>query len=171
MDFLSLAAKRRSVRSYSAKPVEEEKLKACLEAARLAPSANNRQPWRLIVVKAPEIRAKLVEVAGGQRFVGEAPIVIAAVALDPKRLMRCQIPAYAVDVAIALDHLTLAAASLGLGTCWIGHFDQGEAKELLKVPREYQIVALTPLGYPAVGEERPRSRKPLDALVSWDVWS
>jgi nitroreductase len=171
MDFLSLATKRRSVRAFSSQPVEKAKLSMVLEAARLAPSANNKQPWKVIVVQDAEKRKRLVQVAGGQGFVGEAPVVIVAVALEPERMMSCQVPPYAVDVAIAVDHITLAAAACGLGTCWIGHFDQDQAKQLLNIPREYKVVALLPLGYPKIQEHRPKKRKPLDMLVEWDSWS
>lgn len=171
MDFLSLATKRQSVRGFSQQPIEKDKLQEVLEAARLAPSANNRQPWKLIVVQDKATREKLTDIAGGQRFVGEAPVVIVAVALEPERVMRCQVPAYAVDTAIALDHLSLAAAALGLGTCWIGHFDQAQTKELLNIPAEYKVVALMPLGYPKSPEQRPKRRKSLDELVCYDLWS
>ena len=137
-----------------------------LEAARLAPSANNRQDWRFVAVKDREQIDKLVS-ATGQSFIGTAPVVIAGVALNPERVMRCEVPAYAVDVAIAMTNITLAATANGLGTCWIGSFDQAEVKRILKIPEEYKVVQLMPLGYP---DEKPevRSRKPLAEVVSYD---
>ena len=167
MDFLDLAKTRSSVRAYKSQPVEEGKLQSVLEAARLAPSANNRQPWKFIVVTDSELRSKLTEIAGGQPFVGEAPVIIVAVGLDPERVMTCEVPAYAVDLSIAIDHMTLAAAALGLGTCWIGRFNQSEAKSLLNVPDGAKIVTLLPIGYPADPKDldREKSRKPLDQIV------
>jgi len=100
--------------------------------------------------------------------VAQAPVVIAACGTSDL-VMTCGQPAYAIDVAIALDHMTLAAASLGLGTCWIGAFYEEQAKAILGVPEGVRIVALLPLGYPAE-EPFPRPRKPLDEIVSWERW-
>ncbi len=166
-NFKELVLKRRSVRSYKSKPVEEEKLKRVLNAGRMAPSAGNRQAWKFIVVTDEDKRQKLVEICGGQSFVGEAPVVIAAVGLDPERTMTCEVPAYAVDVSIAVDHMTLAAAAEDLGTCWIGYFYQDQAKELLDVPDDAKIVTLLPLGYPD-DEPKEKSRKSFDEVVAWE---
>ena len=166
MDVMQAIKERRSIRKYQDRPVEEKVLTEILEAARLAPSANNRQDWRFVAVKDREQIDKLVS-ATGQSFIGTAPIVIAGVALNPERVMRCEVPAYAVDVAIAMTNITLAATANGLGTCWIGSFDQAEVKRILKIPEEYKVVQLMPLGYP---DEKPevRSRKPLAEVVSYD---
>ncbi|MEM2865914.1 MAG: nitroreductase family protein [Candidatus Hadarchaeales archaeon] len=169
MDVYSAIRERRSVRAYRPDPVPEEALRRMLEAARLAPSAKNLQPWKLVVVRDPERRKKLAEAAHGQSFVAEAPVVIAAVALDPERVMRCGVPSYAVDVAIVVDHLTLAAVQEGLGTCWIGSFSQEEARKVLGVPEKYMVVALLPVGYPA-DEPLPKWRKELDELVCHEVF-
>jgi len=139
-----------------------------LEAGRMAPSASNRQAWKFVVVRDEETRKQLADAAGGQAFVGEAPVVIAAVALEPDRVMTCGIPAYAVDLAIAVDHMTLAAADAGLGTCWIGHFYQDKAKQVLNVPDPAKIVTIMPLGYPDDGGGRTKQRKSLDEIVSWE---
>ncbi|MFP4199847.1 MAG: nitroreductase family protein [Clostridia bacterium] len=166
-DFLELARSRCSTRAYKADPVPEELLEKVLEAARLAPSASNRQPWNFVVVRDATVREELAEIAGRQAFVGEAPVIIAAVATDPDRMMTCDVPSYAVDVAIAVDHITLAAEDLGLGTCWIGLFDQDEAKRILGVPEDKKIVTLLPLGYPAA-VPKPKRRKDLEEIVSWE---
>ena len=171
MSFLDIVKKRRSVRSYLEKPVPEDVLLRILESARLAPSASNRQAWKFIVVKDPELRNALSVAANNQRFVGQAPVVIAAVALMPEGLMSCGVPRYAVDLSIAVTHMTLAAAAEGLGTCWIGAFSQEKAKELLQVPDEYKVVALLPLGYPADNGVGGKSRKPLDEIVSYNKFS
>jgi len=113
MDVHTAIKTRRSVRAYKPDPVPEESLKRILEAARLAPSAANRQQWKFVVVRDPERRKQLSRAAHNQGFVGEAPVVITAVALDPERVMSCEVPAYAVDLAIAVDHITLAAVEEG----------------------------------------------------------
>lgn len=161
--------KRRSVRAYTSEEVPEEKLQRILEAARMAPSASNRQQYKFVVVREPEKRKQLAEAAAGQNFVGEAPVVLVAVSLNPERIMSCQVPAYAVDLAIAVDHITLAAVEEGLGTCWIGAFSQQEVKEILNIPTSYKVVALLPLGFPA---DSPGSkvRKSLEELICYETF-
>lgn len=166
METFEAIKNRRSVRSYKAETVPEEKLKKVLEAARLAPSAHNAQDWKFVVVKDAKKRAKLSEVAG-QSFIAEAPVIIAAVGLDPEHIMRSGVPAYAINLAIAVDHMTLAAIEEGLGTCWIGAFNQEEVKEVLKIPEEYKIVVLLLLGFPA-DEPGPKNRKKLEEITSTD---
>jgi len=165
MDLMEAIRRRRSVRSYRDKDVPENILQRILEAARLAPSAKNRQEWRFVVVTDAKTRQQLRQAAKGQRFVGEAPVVVAGVATETGYVMSCGVPAAHVDVAIAMEHVALAAAAEGLGTCWIGAFYQEEAREALGVPDDCMVVALMPLGYPAdtPGEKR---RKPLDDVVS-----
>ncbi|MFO8060428.1 MAG: nitroreductase family protein [Bacillota bacterium] len=161
---------RRSVRNYKPDPVPESDLEAILEAARLAPSASNRQPWKFVVVTDPDRRAALCRAARNQAFVGQAPVVIVAVALEPDQTMMCGVERYAVDLAIAVDHITLAAADRGLGTCWIGAFDQEQARTIAGVPDQYKVVTVLPLGYPA-DEPRPKSRKTLNEIVCREVFS
>jgi len=158
---------RRSVRAYQDKEIPEEKIKKVLEAAQSAPSANNRQPWKFIVVKDPQSREKLARAAANQSFVGEAPVIIVAVALQPEYVMRCGVPSYPVDLAIAVDHMTLSAVDEGLGTCWIGAFYQDEVRKILNIPEKYKVVALLPLGFPA---DKPGSkfRKPLEEMVCYE---
>lgn len=167
MDVKEAIKQRRSVRSYKPDAVPEESLNRVLEAARLAPSAHNAQAWRFVVVKDEEKKQQLARAAHNQDFVAAAPIVIAAVALEPERMMSCNVPSYAVDLAIAVDHMTLQAVEEGLGTCWIGAFSQEEVKEILGVLEECKVVALLPLGYPA-DEPRGKMRKRLDEIVSFD---
>lgn len=157
---------RRSIRRYQNRAVEDEILTALMEAVRLAPSGNNRQDWRFIVVKDREQVARVAS-AAGQSFLATAPVIVAGVALNPDRVMRCGVPAYAVDLTIAMTNLTLAAVAHGLGTCWVGSFIQEKVKRVLNIPEEYKIVELMTLGYPA---ESPafRGRKPLDEVVSYD---
>jgi len=162
-------ATRQSVRAYEDRPVEPEKLQRILEAARLAPSAKNLQEWRFIVVQDSELRRRMIEAANGQSFVGQAPVVIAACAEGTDYTMPCGLPCYAIDVAIALDHLSLAAVEEGLGTCWIGAFDQQKVKKLLGIPEEICVVELMPLGYPA-DSPRPKSRKAMKDIVMRERW-
>jgi len=155
---------RRSVRSYKPDSVPEEKLKKVLEAARLAPSAHNEQEWKFVVVRDAEKRKKLAETAMDQEFVGEAPVVIVAVALEPEEVMSSGVPNYAIDLAIAVDHMTLAAVEEGLGTCWVGAFSQEKVKKVLGIPERYKVVVLLPLGFPA-DKPGPKSRKNLEEIV------
>jgi len=168
MELMEAISVRRSIRSYLDRPVEEEKLLAVLEAGRLAPSARNMQDWRFIVVRDQADRQRLAAAARDQQFVAQAPLVIVACGTSDL-VMTCGQPAYAIDVAIALDHMTLAAASLGLGTCWIGAFYEDRVKEILAVPSEIRVVALLPLGYPAE-KPGPRPRKSLEDIVAWGHW-
>lgn len=166
MDIEEVIQKRYSCRSYKDTPVPEEKLKSILEAAQLAPSASNRQPYKFIIVKDRGKREKLAE-AAGQSFIATAAIIVAGVSLEPEKIMGCQVPTYAVDLAIAMEHIALQAAAEGLGTCWIGAFPQQETKKILEIPEEYKIVTLMPLGYPA-DSPGPKDRKNLDELVSYE---
>jgi len=169
MDIFETIQERRSVRSYADKKVEDEKIEKVLEAATSAPSANNRQEWRFIVVRDNELRTKLIEAAHGQRFVGEAPVVIVACAAESDHIMSCGHPAHLIDVAIAVDHLTLAARALGLGTCWVGAFDANAVRSILGIPDDIEVVQLIPMGYPA-DWPASRSRRPMDNLVHYDRW-
>lgn len=170
MEVMEAIKSRRSVRSFKPDPISEADLNAILEAARLAPSASNRQPWKFVVVRDPDKRAALAKASRNQVFVGQAPVVIVAVALEPDQTMMCGVERYAVDLAIAVDHITLAAADKGLGTCWIGAFDQDEACRIAGVPEEYKIVTVLPLGYPA-DEPRPKTRKTLPEIVCWETFA
>jgi len=170
MDVFEAINKRFSVRSYSDKPVEEEKLERVLEAARLSPSASNRQDWVFIVVKDPQMRRKLAEASGGQAFVGEAPVVLVCCGTDPETKMSCDVELYAVDVSIAMSYMMLQAVEEGLGTCWIGAFDQEQVKRLLGIPEGVKVVGLLPLGYPAITAIPPKRRKSLEEIVRYEKW-
>jgi nitroreductase len=160
---------RRSVRSYQDKPVEEEKLRQVLDAGRLAPSASNRQEWKFVVVRDKALRKRLAEAAHGQAFVGEAPVVIVACAVQHEHIMSCGHPSHIVDVAIAIDHMTLAARELGLGTCWIGAFEQPKVRAVLGIPDSVEVIELLPLGYPA-SWPGARPRRTLDDVACYDRW-
>ncbi|WP_455280205.1 nitroreductase family protein [[Eubacterium] cellulosolvens] len=130
------------MRSFLDKPVEETKLNTVLEAGRIAPSAANHQEWRILVIRNPETRKRIAMAAGGQTFVGEAPIVIVACAETDNKVMMCGQLCYPIDIAIALDNITLAAVELGLGSCWIGRFDEKKVKEILGIPDAIRVVQL-----------------------------
>jgi len=166
MEFLELIRKRYSVRAYKSTPVEEEKLNTVLEAAILAPTAANRQPFRLIVLKTSGRGADLKRVYPRDWFV-QAPLVICACAVKSESWVRKDGKDYAdVDTTIAFDHLILAAHNLGLGTCWIAAFDPAAAREVLKLPADLEPIAFTPLGYPA-DEWKPKKRRPASELVQY----
>ncbi len=161
---------RRSVRDYLEKSVEKEKLARILEAARLAPTARNQQDWSILVVDDPTIKNELVEQSSPhQPFLKQASAILVGCALNPGYVMRCGHPAFLIDLAIVLDHISLQAVREGLGTCWIGSFQQDKAKAVLHIPEEVQIVELMALGYPK--EKTPaRKRKSFSELFKWNQW-
>jgi nitroreductase len=167
MELKEVIKNRKSIRVYKDTPVPEEKLLKVLEAARLAQSGANRQEWKFVVVRDANKREVLKHASGGQNHVGQAPVVIAAVSTAPESMMKCEVPAWPVNLAIAIDHMTLVAHEEGLGTCWIGAFSQDEARDILEVPRDCMIVSLLTLGYPAE-EGRPKNRKAMEEIVCYD---
>ena len=167
---LEVIRKRQSVRSYQDKEIPEDVLQQVLKAGRLAPSASNKQCWKFIVVKDEDLRKKLVPACKNQKFIGEAPVVIAGCATNPDYVMTCGEHSYPIDLAIALDHMSLQAAALGLGTCWIGAFYQDQVKEILGVPEDVRVVSLMPLGYPK-GLGTKTERKPLSEIICYDKYT
>ncbi len=170
MDVRKAIQSRRSIREYDSREVEEDKLVKVLESGRLSPSAKNLQERRFVIVRDAKTRKALSEAARNQKFVAEAPVVIAACSVETKYIMSCGQLAYPIDTAIAVDHMTLAAVEEGLGTCWIGAFDEKRVKEILNIPDEVRVVSLLILGYPLT-IPRPTSRKSLDEIVMWEKWS
>ena len=163
-------AERRSIRDYKEKPVEKEKLARILEAGRLAPTARNQQDWKIIIVTDPREKTRLIDEASPrQAFLKKAPVILAACALNPDYIMRCGHPAYLIDLAIVLEHIALQAVHEGLGTCWIGSFDEEKAKTVLKIPNNIRIVELMSLGYFDRLPD-PTSRKPIHELYKWESW-
>ena len=169
MGVLEIMRDRRSIRRYRRDPVPEETLGRVLEAARLAPSAKNLQPWRFIVVRDPATKAALAKASFDQVFMCEADIVIAACGLPGEAYPRQgrYMNSWPVDLAIAVEHLVLQAAEEGLGTCWIGAFQESEAKVVLGVPDGVRVMAMTPLGGPAETPP-PRERKAMEEIVSYE---
>ena len=167
MEVIDAIKTRKSIRAYLDKPVEEEKLDLLMQAARLAPSASNRQEWRFVIVRDAETRKKLIPAAGNQAFVGQAPVVLVACADTDGHLMTCGQACYPIDLAIALDHITLRAVELGLGTCWIGHFHEREVKKILGIPDEIRVVELMPVGYPVDPARIEKKRLSLEEIVRY----
>ncbi len=167
MEFSEVIKNRYSVRAYKAVPVEEAKLQKILEAARLAPTACNLQPFKFIVIHTAGREEDLKRVYRGSWF-SKAPIIICACAMEAECWRRADGKSYAaIDLAIAVDHLVLAATDLGLGTCWVGAFDVKAAREMLKLPQDVEPVIFIPLGYP---DDQPgaKHRKPIEELVRYE---
>lgn len=173
--FQELVRGRRSIRRYLPDPVEREKIIACLEAARLAPSAENAQTWRFLVIDESGLKTRFSKEAfsgiySPTRFAAEAPVLILILArLDflANRLGRQvqKIPFFLIDVGIAGEHFVLQAEELGLSTCWMGWFHVRKVRRFFKIPRKYKIVSLLAMGYAAKRPSRERLRKPLDEIA------
>jgi len=164
MDVFDAIKARQSIRKYKTQPIPTEKLEAILEAARLAPSAGNRQPWRFIIIQDPERKKALAEAANDQTFLENAAAIVTAVG-DPDLSARW----FEKDTMIALEHMVLAATALGYGTCWIGAFNEDTVKTLLKIPQKAKVVALLPIGTP---DETPaaRPRKKTSEVFAKEDW-
>ncbi len=169
MDFMEVVRNRRSVRKFWPEEVVWPDIEEILDAAHLAPSAKNLQPWKFIIVR-NEKRRRLLAQASGQEFIGEAPVIVVACATGKGGFIGRYMESWPIDVAIAMDHLTLAAWNKNLGTCWIGDFDENKIKEICSIPEEIRVVALTPLGYP-VKNPQPTPRRPLEKVVSQETYS
>jgi nitroreductase len=169
MDFIDLINKRYSVRAYKSDPIEKEKLLKVLEAARLAPTANNRQPLQIIVIHTKRKKTKLLSIYQREWFV-QPPIVICVCGNKGIAWVRKDGRSYLdVDAAIVMDYVTLAATDLGLGTCFIAAFDAVNARKVLSLPDEIEPILFTPLGYP---DDLPgiKKRKLLKELVRYEHW-
>ena len=176
---IDLIQKRQSVRKYADKAVEREKIIALIEAARLAPSACNSQPWRFIVVEKKELLDKFKTKVlgglsgGGQSWAKSAPAII-AICSEPNiksKVGSAVKHAYLdeIDIGIAGEHLVLQATEMGLGTCWIGWFNKKECKKLLHIPKKSKLVALLTVGYPA-DEPREKTRKDISEILYWNKY-
>ncbi len=180
MDFLELVSKRQSDRSYLEKPVSRELVIKCLEAARLAPSACNAQPWKFIVVDDPELKNQVADATSNRllplnHFTKQAPVHIVVVRQPANitsnlgsAIKQKQFPV--MDIGIAASHICLEAASLGLGTCMLGWFDEKKVKKLLNIPPSKRVELIITLGYPA-GETRTKRRKDLEQIVSYNNYT
>lgn len=166
MTVLEAVEKRWSVREFADKPVEEEKLHRIMKAGWLAPTASNQQRNKLFAVTDPELRQQLVDACEGQKFVGQAPVVLVACA-DQDRTMICGESARSIDCAIAMSFMRLQAIEEGLQGCWLGWYHPEKVREILNIPPEYIVAAVTPIGYPA--KEGTRSfKKPMEEIVVYN---
>jgi nitroreductase len=168
LSLMEIIKGRRSIRAYSGQPVEKEKLDAVLDAARLAPSARNRQKWQFIIITDPEIKDLMHEACNNQPSVKQAPVCIVVVDEEPG-VMSCGQAVDTVDASIAFSFLILKAYEEGLGTCWLGHFDKDKVKTALGIPENMSVVAVTPLGYPAENPDA-RPRKSLEEITRYDKY-
>ena len=170
MDIYEAISRRKSVRNFKHEDIPQEIMTRLLESARLAPSASNRQEWRFVVIRDETTRKKIGQAAFGQVHVLQAPAVLACCADTDGHVMACGQLCYPIDLANAITHITLCAAAEGLGTCWIGAFNEDEVKEILQIPDRIRVVALLPVGYPEDPAPVEKERLALDDLVSYDRW-
>lgn len=173
MDFLSLVTSRCSVRSYdNSRPVEKEKINRVIEAGRMAPSASNRQPWKIVVIQSPPLLKLLHDCYPAPWFIGANTVVVVkgkvSEAWVRKADLYCSIE---TDLTILMDHIILAAHAEGLGTCWIAAFDPEKLKTALQLNKDEVVFAITPIGYPVDGEiaVREKSRKLMGEIVEWII--
>lgn len=171
MNFFDMIKTRRSVRAYKPDPVTPAQLEQILEAARLAPTAANRQPFRVMVIETAGREEALSRIYGRGWFT-DAPYVLCVCGVEDEGWVRRHDdkPYLDVDAAIVMDHIILAATALGLGTCWIAAFDPDAARDVLELPPSVEPIIFTPLGVP---DDQPgvKQRKSLDEIVKYDVWS
>ncbi|MHB1392495.1 MAG: nitroreductase family protein [Clostridia bacterium] len=172
---------RRSIRKYSDKLVEDEKIMQLLEMARIAPSGDNTQPWHFIVVKSEDTRQKLAKVSNNQKWMLAAPVFIACVAdircrvkadveisLDENSLQK-ELKQIIRDTSIAIEHIVLEADHQGLGTCWVAWFKQEEIRPILNIPSDKYVVCILTLGY-ANETPKARPRKKLEEIIHYENW-
>jgi nitroreductase len=168
MTVFEAIAKRFSCRAYVDKPIEKDKLDKIFEAARQAPSAKNLQDWRFVVVTDKKIKQQVADCTNQAETLGKASAIIAACSVCSET-MRCGQKIAPIDVAIALEHIALAATELGLATCWIGSFDTEKVRHVLGIPKNVAIIELMSLGYPEEGR-RQTARLPVQDIVCYDKW-
>ena len=170
MDFWEVIEKRHSVRAFAQSDVSAEDVERILNAAVQAPSAGNRQPWHFVVVRRDKVRRRLARAAFGQDFIAQAPVVIVVctdAARSAARYGRRGVELYCKqDTAAATEHILLAATALGLGSCWVGAFNDSAVAAALQLPAEFHPVAIVPIGVPARPTRRTTSRRPLDEVVT-----
>ena len=181
MTLLDLIKRRKSIRDFLDRPVEREKIMMCLEAARLAPSACNSQPWRFIIVDDMQLKNKLCQATFSgiysiNSFCKKAPVIVVVISEKSRFLARIGgmfrgTKYYLIDIGIAIEHFVLQAEDLGLGTCWIGWFDESAVKSILNIPRRKKIDILIALGY--YDREKVRSgrgREPIGEIASFNSY-
>ncbi len=187
MNFLELVSRRYSCRKFQEKQIEKERIMKCIESARLAPSACNSQPWRFIVIDEPELKNKIARTATSgiygiiNKFLPTAPCIIVVLADKEKFIAQAgayvmKTDYYLIDTGIACEHLVLQAAELGLGTCYIGYFNEKEIRKILNIPKKYKIVLLIAIGYPNEKEKEkklinPKQRKKIEEILYFNKFT
>lgn len=174
MGFMDLVKLRKSVRAYvPGQEIDAKTLNKILDAARFAPSAKNIQDWKFIVVRDKNTLSEFVPVCKDQKFVSQAAAIIVGCSDYTDYIMTCGQPAYTVNLAIALEHMALMAAELGVGSCWLGAFYEDKVKEMLGVPANVRVVNMLALGYPAQDLSKivTTTRKDVDEMVCYDRWT
>ena len=179
--FLELVNRRRSIRSYLDTPVERDKIVACIEASRLAPSACNSQPWKFIVVDEPELKRQVAAATSNSalplnHFTNQAPVLVVLImeganmtATIGSVIKHKQLPL--IDIGIAAEHFCLEATDLGLGTCMLGWFNEKKIQKLLGIGAPGRPVLIITLGYPAESKERVKTRKALESIMAWNGYT
>jgi nitroreductase len=177
MDVLEAIRAYKPCLSYQPRPVPPEKLKTILSAARLAPSQHNLQPWRFVIVQDDERKRLLAQASNRGKLIAEAPAVIVAFAVeeDIPVTIGGYISAYPLDVAVAVDHLQLAATAEGLGTNWLIEFNEEKVRAVLRVPEGIHPIAVIPVGFPVESNGSGRAgedngRKSPDEIVAYDAY-
>jgi nitroreductase len=170
VDIYELIRLRKSVREWSDRAIDPALLTRIIDGARLAPSAKNGQEWHVVAVSDESARRSLGYDCAGQPFVAEAPVVLAVCGDATVGTMKCGIPRMPVDCAILIDHITLIAVAEGLGTCWIGSFDQNGAQAIVGAPDGWEVMQLLPIGYPADPTPQEKRRKAIEDILSWERW-
>ncbi|MEI6093646.1 MAG: nitroreductase family protein [bacterium] len=174
MSIMNTIKIRKSVRAYiTDKEINATDLNTILEAGRLAPSAKNMQEWKFLVIRDKKIMAQLVPMCRDQKFIAQASAVILGCSDQPDYIMMCGQNAYTVDLSISTEHMSLMAAELGIGSCWIGSFSEETVKELLNIPSKVRIVSMLTLGYPVQDLKTivTTTRKHLEEIVCYDKWN
>lgn len=173
--FSRLVKSRRSIRKFQDRSVERDKIRTCVEAARIAPSAENVEPWRFLIIDDPEVKDQLCQrafsgVYAATRWAAKAPVIVVILAkLDilANRIGK-QIQGtnyYLIDIGIAGEHFVLQAQELGLATCWIGWFSERGVRKALSIPKNYKVVSLLALGYPNIDAIKPKKRLTLEKII------
>ncbi len=180
MDFIELAKKRRSIRKYLSKPVERNLIEQCIDAARVAPSACNSQPWKFIIVDEPNLKEKVAKETYGlldsfNKFTHQAPVIIAIVAESPNLTSKMgtlikSIEYPLIDIGMAVEHFCLQAAELGIGTCMIGWFNEKPIKDLLDIPKKRMLALLLTMGYSVEEKIIPKKRKEINEVCSFNKY-
>jgi nitroreductase len=169
MDVLEAMRQRKSVRNYKPTPLSAEQIQKIFNSVRMAPSVDNLQPWRFVIVTDEDVKTKLAAASGNEKWIAEAPVVVVACGLldEAQGMIGGYMNSYSVDVALAMAYMTLAAHNEGLGTCWVNSFNEEKVRNAVQASEDVRVVALTPLGMPN-GDPESSGRKHLNEIVSYN---